>query len=53
MKTTRIGAGVINQLGQAGRIPATLRRAWGEEADVFLGALAHQRMTQGIAPAQQ
>ena len=49
----RIGARLIEQLGQARGLPATLWRARGEKADVFLGSLAHQRLTQGITPTQQ
>ncbi|MCY1543198.1 hypothetical protein D9M68_790020 [compost metagenome] len=44
-----IGAGVVEQLGQAGGIPARLRRLRREETDVFLGAETDQRLPQGIA----
>jgi hypothetical protein len=49
----RVRSGLVEQLGQAGPVPAAFRRARGEEADVFLGTLAHQRLTQGITPTQQ
>ena len=49
----RIGARVIEQLGQAGDIPATLGWAWGKKANIFLGPQADQRLPQGIAAAQQ
>ncbi|MNR04771.1 hypothetical protein D3C85_1207600 [compost metagenome] len=49
----RIRARVIEQLGQARRVPAFLWRARGEKADIFLGSEANQRLPEGIPTTQQ
>ena len=48
----RIGAGLIQQVSQAGGVPAAFRRTWREEANIFFGTEADQRLSQGIAAAQ-
>ena len=49
----RIGAGVVEQLGQAGGIPALFGRARGEEPYIILGPQADKRLAKGIATAQE
>ncbi|MCY1509782.1 hypothetical protein D9M68_441380 [compost metagenome] len=41
-----VGPGVIEQLGQAGGVPALFGRTRSEKADVFLGAQANQRLSE-------
>src|SRR5690606_22632216 len=44
---------VVEQLGEAGGIPALGGWTGCEEADVFFGTQADERLAQGIAAAQQ
>ncbi|MNM67416.1 hypothetical protein D3C81_789510 [compost metagenome] len=49
----RVGAGVVQQLGQAGRVPAVLWRTRCQKADIFLGPETNQRLPKGISTTQQ
>ncbi|MNC51140.1 hypothetical protein D3C75_1004200 [compost metagenome] len=49
----RIGAGVVEQLGQARWIPAAVRRARRQKADIFLGPETNQRLPEGTSTTQQ
>ncbi len=49
----RVGTGLVQQHGEAGGVPSLVGRSGGEEADVFLGAQADQRLSKGITATQQ
>ena len=48
-----IRTGVVEQLGQAGGIPGSIRWTRGEKADVLLGTLGNQRLPQCAAATEQ